>query len=424
MSPLAPNESQQVVRRVQAISGPDWWLASRAAAADSIVKRGLPDKRDDAWWGASPKRFFDVDWSRQDAGPVEKVSAWKGLPQWVFVDGRHRPASPEALPDGVRVCTFREAFDEGLDLSALLGSTRHQDGCAIDAVSLALHEDGLWIEVEDGVQLDRPLVLIHAASANAGASGLRAIVHVGRGASVRLVEHWCGGSTGLTAGMTETILEDDARLAWVKFETHGGQARHVQTLRGSMGARSVLDVTSLGLGARFSRTEFKVRLLGAEASVHLRGLTLGSSDQVQDHYVWVDHEVPDCQSHQMFRSLATDRARGLFTGRVVVHPDAQRTHAEQQHDSLLLSEGAIANARPQLEIYADDVSCRHGATVGQMDEDALFYLRQRGMDVEDARQLLLSAFTGAVFESLPEDGVRQGLQSHAESWLSSQGLDE
>jgi Fe-S cluster assembly protein SufD len=424
VSSLAQNDLGRLTQRVSKDSGPAWWMAARTEAAVRMADGGLPDKRDDAWWGASPKRFFDTDWSSRVSGPVEIVPTWRGLPQWIFLDGRCERVEADVVPDGVTVRSFRQAFEDGVDLEALLGSTRKQPAQPVDALSLALHEDGLWIEVDEGVVVDRPLVLVHASSARAGAVGLRVIVHVRAGASVRVIEHWCGDSSELSVATTEAILDEGARLDWVKCEAHGEQAKHVQTLHALVAERAELSVTSLGLGARLSRTELRVRLMGKDARAKLRGLTLGCGEQVQDHYVWVDHEVPDCESYQTFRSLASDRARGLFTGRVVVHPDAQRTHAEQQHDSLLLSEGAIATARPQLEIYADDVSCRHGATVGQMDDDALFYLRQRGMPVDVARTLLLSAFTAAVFEDLPDDGVQTYLREAAEGWLSAQGLGE
>ena len=423
MGSLEGKDLAQIPHRVAQDSGPAWWLAARADAAEAIVQGALPDKRDDEWWGASPKRFFDVDWSSRDAGPVERVSTWRDLAQWVFVDGKHHASEHSTLPDGVTVRTFREAFRSNEDLASSLNSTRHHDGCPVDAASLALHEDGLWVDIAEGVQLEQPLVIVHASSASVGAAGLRVVVNLGAGASARLVEHWCGDSAELSIAMTEAVLAENARLEWVKFDMHGEQAKHVQTLRGTLAAGAVLDATSMGIGSRLSRTELRIRLMGKDARADLKGLTLGCRDQIQDHYVWVDHEVPDCQSYQTFRSLVADRARGLFTGRVVVHPDAQRTHAEQQHDSLLLSDGAVANARPQLEIYADDVSCRHGATVGQMDTEALFYLRQRGLSMEEARQLLLSAFTGAVFDDLPDDGIRNLLSEAAEGWLSVRGAD-
>jgi Fe-S cluster assembly protein SufD len=226
------------------------------------------------------------------------------------------------------------------------------------------------------------------------------------GASARIVEHWIGEPDAryLANGVTEIVLGRDSSLEHVKLQRESGEAFHVQRIQVRQERGSSLRSHAIALGAAVSRTEITTVLAGEGAECSLYGLYVMDGRRHVDHHTTIDHSVPRTTSREVYKGILDDRSRGVFTGKVFVRKDAQQTSAEQTNRNLLLAEGAVVETRPQLEIYADDVKCTHGAAVGRLDEDALFYMRQRGIDLAQARTLLTYAFASEVLESL---GVRK-----------------
>lgn len=264
------------------------------------------------------------------------------------------------------------------------------------------------IEVASGEE--RAVRVAHVAEAGRLVAR-RLVVEVAEGANVVLVEG-SSGPRGLLVAGTELRLAAGASVHYLRTVE---DPVHVGLVGASLADGARLRITSLALGADLARIEVTARIEGA-AEVELAGLTLARGEQHVDHHVTVDHAVPRGTSRQVFRSLVADRARSVFTGRVIVRPGAGGTDAAQVHRALLLSERAIATARPQLEIHADDVKCSHGTAVGALDPESMFYLRQRGLDPAQARSLLVVAFASEVLATVPP-AERAALEARVGAWL-------
>ena len=401
-------------------TGVSWWAEQREQALADMTREGFPTQRTDAWWGTPPRRLLKPNWTRTPTAPVEAMGLWRGLPVLVFVDGvYHEDASTlGGLPAGVRVRPLRDALAEPF-VKASLGRSITSEAGGFAALGMALHEDGAVVEVDPGVTVSRPMVWVHLTSDGDAprVSALRNLIQVGKGARLRVVEHWAGTGENLTVAATEVSVASGGRLEWLKLQEEDVRSGHVHQLHARLEGGAELDGTSVSLGAKIARNEMSIDLSGPEANARLAGLYLGRGDQHVDHHLNIRHGAPDCVSDQCFRGVLGDKARGVFTGLVEVVKDAQRTDAAQSSASLLLSDEAVANTRPQLVIRADDVKCSHGATVGKLDDDALFYLQQRGLTEPAARQLLVQAFASEVLEALPDDPIRETLNERVRAWL-------
>src|SRR5439155_17183857 len=212
-----------------------------------------------------------------------------------------------------------------------------------------------------------------------------------------------------TNAVTELIAGEDAVVEHVKFQDESREAFHIATVHGQFGRRSRVSSHSFALGARLSRNNIYANLAGEGLECILNGLYLTKEEQLADHHMIVEHARPQCASHEYFNGILDDKSRGVFHGRILVRPIAQKTDAKQTNKNILLSDEATADTKPQLEIYADDVKCTHGATVGQLDEDAVYYLRSRGIGLDMARQMLIHAFAGEIINRVICVPVREEL---------------
>ena len=219
----------------------------------------------------------------------------------------------------------------------------------------------------------------------------------------------CRNGAYLTNAVTESIAGDNAHVEWVKLQDEAANAYHLATIHGQFGRASNVKVHSFALGARLSRTHIRAKLAGEGLECILNGLYLTRDEQLADHHMVVEHAEPHCASHEYFNGILDDKSKGVFHGRIYVHQSAQKTDAKQTNKNLLLSDDATVDTKPQLEIYADDVKCTHGATVGQLNTEAIFYLRSRGMGVETARQMLIHAFAGEIIERVRCEPAREEL---------------
>ncbi|ROR32595.1 Fe-S cluster assembly protein SufD [Inmirania thermothiophila] len=390
--------------------------ALRRRALDRAVERGLPTPRDEDWryTDLRPLAQAELAFVAEGGGAEIELAPWRiedlDGARLVFADGRLVPAlSDLGGAAGVRVAPLASLADSAPEsLVAALGADA--EGDALPALNLALATDGLVLELDDGVALEAPVHVLYIATGEARAAHLRNLLRLGRGARATVIEHHVSLAEGAayTNVVTDVVLAEAARLAHYRIQEPERGYRYTRT-RVRQAAGSGLAAFTATFGGRITRNEILVDLEGEGARCELDGLTVLRGRDHADHHTRIEHRTPEATSRELYKGILDDRARTAFTGRVVVHPGAQQTDAEQANHNLLLSGEAEADARPQLEIYADDVRCSHGATVGQIDPRALFYLRSRGIDEASARILLTYGFAEELLERIPLPAIRRRL---------------
>lgn len=377
----------------------------------------LPTKRDEAWRYAPHRTLAELSFgpSSGRAGSVpadllDDVVRLEGLCV-VIVDGvvdaaRSRLGSP--VP-GVTVASRATAI--GADRFAPAPDTEVQSPAdAFVALNAAHGVDGALIDIGSGVVLDAPIhvVDVSPAGGDGSASCTQTHVRLGAGSSATVVETRISAGSGFGGSNVRTVvsLGEGAQLEHVVLQDLAGSQVHLGRVEVEQATSSTFRARSFNLGGAYGRLEYHVVLSGPEASADLAGLYLGSGEQVLDQQVAVVHAAENCVSRQAFRGVLDDRSTGVFNGGIDVRPGADGTDASQSNDNLLLSVQAEVNTQPRLEILADEVSCTHGATVGRLDEDALYYLRTRGVRADDARRLLINGFANQVVDQVGAGAVR------------------
>jgi Fe-S cluster assembly protein SufD len=401
-------------------AAPAWLRPVQDAALERAVKRGFPAARDEAWKytsvAALEKRAFKpaITAGNLSNGAFDALLI-PGLdsPRAVFVDGRYVPEFSR-LPAGVRAIPLIQA-DETLR-DSLKVPTEWQDDTFIN-LNTALFRDGLLLEINAGQILEVPLELLHVSTAEAGAAAhnLRFMLRLARGASACIIErhHGLEGTKCFNNVVTQVELAEDAKLTHVRIQAENLQAFHVGRILVCQTARSEYRSHNLQVGGSWSRLDLHVRLEAEGAHAELKGLYAVTGRQHVDNHTRVDHLACGTVSRELYRGVLDGQGRAVFNGKVVVAPHAIKTDAQQANHNLILSRGAEIDTKPELEIYADDVKCSHGATIGQLDEQQLFYLRSRGLDAETARSLLVSAFVEQLLLELPHPA----LAAHARGLL-------
>jgi len=389
---------------------PSWLWALRSSAMESFAASGFPTPALEDWKHARLKPLVGADWSAAPqalAAPTDLDERLTTLPacRLVLVDGvlDQARSSMDALPAGVTLLSARAAVLSHPELvqRALARSADHTSRAFV-ALNLAFWTDGLLLHVARGVAVEQPIALV-VASSRPGTTAVRNLILVDDNASVAVVEHY----TSLTAdarvnAVTEAQTAAGARLDHVVLQDHHASTLHVATLDLAQHRDSIVNSYVFSLGGAVARTEIRSRLQAPGATCQLRGLAVGNAKQHHDLLTFVDHAVTNGTSNQAFKSILGDRSTGVFNGMVLVRAGADGTNAQQSNHNLLLSDLADAHARPQLEIHTDDVKCSHGATVGALDAEALFFLRSRGIPEPHAKAILTRAFADTVVEGLPE----------------------
>jgi Fe-S cluster assembly protein SufD len=287
-----------------------------------------------------------------------------------------------------------------------------------------LTEDGFALRVAAEVEVDQPIevVFVGGLSDAAVTYGPRIHIDLEDNSRATVLEHHIGLGDGVyfSNGETEINVGQGAKLNHIKVQAEGSEAYHLSNINVGVGRDGSYEACTLSIGAKLSRNDINVRLEGEGAFCGLNGPTLIRDSQHCDNTTVVDHLVPNTACSEVFKGVLDDKARSVFQGKIVVHKDAQKTDGRQYCKTLLLSDDAEVNAKPELEIYADDVKCAHGATVGQIDETALFYLRSRGVPEKRARSLLIESFLGEALENIEADDISAVLANMISSWLSEE----
>lgn len=320
--------------------------------------------------------------------------------------------------EGVAVSDFADALtsDEG---AQLLKSPKTGPNDGLVALNTAFVQGGVIITVKDGVDVSKPLELVQLATAT-GAQVVRNKITVGKGAKLRVLESFSGDTgTGEINTVFDYDLADTAAVAATRLITGKAKAAHLLTTIATLGAEAEFKSLGFIAGPRFVRNQQFINFTGENSEAKIYGVSMAGGEDLADQTLIVDHAVPHCNSREFFKTVLDGRAKGVYQGRINVAQHAQKTDGEMMTQALLLSEEAEMANKPELEIFADDVLCAHGATSGQIDEELLFYLRARGIPEDEAKTLLVLAFLSEAIEEYGEDDVTEGLEDRVRDWLAS-----
>jgi Fe-S cluster assembly protein SufD len=406
---------------------PAWVQSLRADAFDRFAARGFPGPREEAWRHTNVAPIAKAAFARPEPGrtvPAERLSrldfggAFTGW-ELVFVDGRFSPGlSSASTYDGVRILSLREALSSHGDRvrAHLARLAPPEETDPFRTLSAALVEDGAFVELSPGVAPTAPIHLVFYSTGDAArptATHPRTLIVAGRGSHATVVETYAGSEGGsyLTNAVTEIVVEEGARVDHYKLQREAEGAFHVSTLAVELGKDATFSDHNVCVGGALVRQHLEARFAGQGGDCALFGLFIGDGTQHHDTHSLVDHAVPHCTSRELYKGVLGGRSRGVFHGKIVVRQDAQKTNAHQSNRNLLLSRQAVVNSTPALEIHADDVKCKHGSTTGQLDPQALFYLRSRGIGEEDAKSLLTYAFASDLVSRITVQPVRVALEA-------------
>lgn len=405
-------------------SQPKWLLPLRKAGLVRFSALGLPTLKDEDWRftnvAAIAKLPFRPAFDPADGVTAEQLNgfAFAGLPgsRLVFVNGHFAPqlSTLNKLPSGVKAGSLAAALaDEAALLEKHLDRYVQNADNGFTALNQAFFLDGGFVHVPTGTVVEEPIQFVYVSTARQSGTTFhpRNLVVAEANSQVTILESYVslGGADYVTNALTELVVGDNARLEFVKFQDEAPDAFHLAAFHGEFGRASRVLVHSFALGSRLSRNNIRTKLAGEGLECVLNGLYLTRGEQLADHHMFVEHAQPNCASHEYFNGILDDKSKGVFHGRIYVHPVAQKTDAKQTNKNLLLSDDATADTKPQLEIYADDVKCTHGATIGQLNEESIFYLRSRGIGPETARRMLIHAFAGEIIERIQHEPAREEL---------------
>jgi len=404
---------------------PEWIAPLRLSAFDRFVTLGFPTMRNEDWHFTSAAAIAEREF-RMMLTPGGEVKAADlvpftfGHPEWptlVFVNGRFAPdlSNVDALPAGVRVMELARAWRESPDiLRRHLTKFAVYDDQSFTALNTAFMYDGAVVHIEANRSVDKPIHLLFVSDALAakGVSHPRNLIVAEHHTDVTILESYValGDATYFTNAVTEVAVEDAATVRHYRIQRESTRAFHIGTTQAHQARDSHYISFSFATGAALSRTNIYTTLDGPGGGSTLNGLYMVDGEQHVDHQTRIEHAQPNCFSREVYKGILDGASHGVFNGKVYVHPIAQKTDGKQSNNNLLLSDKARIDTKPQLEIFADDVKCTHGATVGRIDELALFYMKSRGIGARMARRLLTYAFAAEVLEQIELEPVRQRLE--------------
>jgi len=411
-----------------ASGAPAWLRELREGAIARFSELGFPTTKQEEWRFTSVAPIADARFTLAHAprsplpghADIERRCVGAG-PRVVFVDGRHVPAlsTPAELTGGARAGSLAAALRTGTDSELarthLARHARWRDS-AFAALNTAFLADGAFVHVPAHVTVGQPLEVVFLSTGQSGSDGPivshpRSLIVVEPGARAAVVETYAGLSDGVywSNAVTEVVVGEGARVELYRVQQEGPRGLQTATTHSRQERDSYLGLHVVTLGAALARHDINALLDGPGAELILNGLYLLSGAQHADHHTVIDHAQPHCASHEFFNGVLAERAHGVFNGRIIVRPGAQRTDSKQTNNNLLLSTEARADSQPQLVIYADDVKCTHGSTVGPIDQTQLYYLRSRGLSPEAARSILTYGFGAEILDRMQHPDVRERL---------------
>ena len=414
--------------------GPRWLQDLRDRAASRFAALGFPTVRDEEWrfTNIAPIAVAEFRPAAADASRATELD----LAGYLYTDAAHRVVVvngrfvPElsrasGLPSGVRVGSLATAVTEQADVvQRYLGQLADFGTKAFTALNTALTADGAYVYIPDGVVLEQPIhvLFVTTPSASSGPvmTNARALIVAGERSQSRIVETYAGarGSVYFTNAVTEVFAGENAVVDHYKVQQESTDAFHIASMHVNAARSSNFSSHSFSLGGRLVRNDASALLDGEGAECTLNGLYLADGERLVDNHTTIDHAKAHCPSHEIYKGILGGKARAVFNGKIIVRQDAQKTDAKQTNRALLLSDNASINTKPQLEIFADDVKCTHGAAIGQLDEDAIFYLRARGLTYFEARDMLIHAFAGDILDRVKIEPLRVALEGELYAQLA------
>ncbi len=409
-----------------ASAGPTWLHVLRAEALDAYRAAGLPNIRHEEWRYTPLTAITKHSWhvASAEAGATLRLvniarylPAGLDAPRLVFVNGRFnaRLSFEGRIAAGLHCLSLHAALESKGSSAKVVQAhlARHAEieGEAFTALNTAFFEDGAFIHIERGIAFDQPIQILHVSVGEAALGQPRSLVVLDEGSSARLIEIQAGigEAPHLSNSVCEIVVGERANLSHVLLQHEDNAAVQINMHRARVDKGGVYASRVFSLGAALTRNNAHCVLNGEGAEATLGGLFLGRKTQHLDNHVYLEHAKPLGTSRQLYRGVLDEKSRGVFSGKVVVRPGAQKTDAQQQNNNLLMSDDAQIDTKPQLEIYADDVKCSHGATSGKLNDEALFFLRSRGLAEKEARSLLTYAFCAELVEAVKPEALREEL---------------
>jgi Fe-S cluster assembly protein SufD len=395
---------------------PSWLFPIRKAAISRFAELGFPTTHDEDW------RFTNVapiaklpfkpvlEYSRgnlDNAAINQRSFANLKASRLVFVNGHFSTEFSSVIPqkDGIKIGNLAAALEtDSALIEKHLARYAQTESNAFTALNTAFFHDGAFIHVPAGKTVADPVHLLFlSTSGEAGTTTHpRNLIIAEKGSKLTVIESYVGTVNGayFTNVVDELVIEENAVVEHCKFQDESLEAFHIAAIHAHLGRNCNFIAHSIATGGRLSRNNIRTSLADEGVECILNGLYLTRDDQVADHHMIVDHAKPHCNSHEYYNGILDGHSKGVFHGRILVRPDAQKTDAKQTNKNLLLSDDATVDTKPQLEIYADDVKCTHGATIGQLNDESIFYLRARGIGLETARRMLIHAFAGEIIDRI------------------------
>ena len=403
--------------------GPRWLQDLRDRAASRFAVLGFPTVREEDWRFTNVSPIAGTEFIIAPAAPVSAADVdslpYGSMPlRLVVLNGRFSLELSRliGLPSGVRAGSLAAAATEHAEVvQRYFGQLADFTVRGFVALNTALATDGAYVYIPDGVVMDVPLEILYLSAAGSvpEMSQARTLIVAGERSQLRIVETHVAlnGGTYFTNAVTEVFVGENAVVDHYKVQQESVDAFHIASLYVNAQRSANFSSHSFSLGGKLVRNEADAILDGEGAECTLNGLYLADGERLVDNHTSIDHAKAHCPSHEIYKGILGGKARAIFNGKIIVRQDAQKTNAKQTNRALLLSDDASINTKPQLEIFADDVKCTHGAAIGQLDEDAIFYLRARGLNYFEARDMLIHAFAGEILDRVQIGPLKTALEA-------------
>ncbi|MBI4930587.1 MAG: Fe-S cluster assembly protein SufD [Bacteroidetes bacterium] len=407
-------------------SEPEWLKEKRKEAFENFSDSGIPTRKDEEYKYTDVRKIFSGKFTaiHNEAHKLNFIPSPLGKEniQLVFINGwLHKDSTLSTkLSKGVIVGNL--ATDGLLNHSDLLKKYLSNDGDALAQLNSALWTDGAFIYIPENVAMENPIEIIHISTGvKEILASPRHLIIVGKNSSVSIIEN--NISLDLNAHVivnshADIFVGENSKMQFYRLQNDCKNASQISSINVSQEKNSRFDTNAITLGSEWTRNDLSIALNGENCESHLNGLFITNGTDLIDNHTAVHHNKPNCQSNQLYKGILDGKSTGIFNGKIFVERDAQKTNAYQSSKNILLSDDATINTKPQLEIYADDVKCSHGSTTGQLNEEALFYLRSRGLSVESARNLLLYAFANDVLNTIRIDSLKNYLEELVNNCLT------
>ena len=404
------------------VQAPAWVRERREQASRRFAEVGFPNTRQEDWRFTNVTPIADARFALANGAFAQAASLIAGVKvpgalTLAIVNGRFAAGLSDlsAMPKGVRIAGLRDGARDGTDgLEQHLAKVFSVDTHPFAALNTAHLDDGVAIFVTSGAAIETPIhiVTVTGGDGKPVTAHPRVLVVAGANSQARIAQTFIGAADSVyfNNAVAEVVVGEGAIVEFYTDQRESLQAYHIANIQAHVAAKGVFASHAFSIGARIQRHDIGIGLKGEGADCTMNGVYLADGERLLDTHTSLDHAMPHCTSHEVYKGILAGKAKAVFNGRIIVRIDAQKTDAKQTNRALLLSDDATINSNPQLEIFADDVKCTHGAAVGQLDEEAMFYLQARGLTRAEARDMLLHAFAGEVLEGLKIPALREQIE--------------